>query len=74
MLWFPDTRRLNGGGIVSDPAYRAPGQHSNVHGNGEELSGDAHLGRQGSVRKALIGPRVEDYPENLRLVPHSKMA
>ena len=54
-LWFPATSRLMGRGVVGDPAYRAPVQCSNVHGNGEGLNGDAQLGSQGRVQKALIG-------------------
>ena len=44
-------------------------QRSNVHGIGEGLSGDAHLRRQGSVHKTLIGHGVDEYPERFRLVP-----
>ena len=51
------------GRIVGDPAYRAPVQCSNIHGNGEGLNGDAQLGRQGSVHKACVSPRVDEYPE-----------
>jgi hypothetical protein len=45
-LWFPDTRRLYGGGMVGDPTYRVPIQHANIYRNGQGLSGDAQLGRQ----------------------------
>lgn len=54
---------------MGDLAYRAPVQCSNVHENGEGLSGDIQLGSQGSVHKALISPRVNEYQERFRLVP-----
>ena len=43
------------GGLVGDLAYTAPVQRSNTHGNGELLSGDAQLGRQGNVHVAKKG-------------------
>ena len=39
---------------MSDPSYRAPAQRSNIHGNGDGLSGDVQLGSQCGVQKALI--------------------
>jgi hypothetical protein len=50
---------------VGDPAYRAPVQRSNIQRNGEGLSVDAQLGLQGSVHKALIFPRVDEYPREI---------
>jgi hypothetical protein len=39
--------------MVGDPAYRAPDQRSNIHGNGVELYWDALLGCQGNIHKRL---------------------
>ena len=43
-----------------------PVQRSNAHGNGEGLSGDAQLGSQSRVQKALIAPRVDEDLERFR--------
>ena len=43
---------------MSDPAYRAPVQHSNIHGSGE-----VRLGSQCGVEKALIGQIWIGYPQ-----------
>lgn len=53
---------------MGDLTIRAPVQHSNIHGNGEGLSGDVQLGSQCGVQKALIGPRVNEDPERFGLV------
>ena len=53
---------------MGDPANRAPIQHSNIHGNGEGMSGAVQLGGQGSVQKALIGPRVNEDSERFTMV------
>lgn len=53
-LWFPNTCRLMGVVLWVTRAYRAPDQRSNVHGNGEALSGDAQLRHQGSIPKKTM--------------------
>jgi hypothetical protein len=53
---------------MGNPTYRAPVQSSNIHGNGEGLSGDVHLGSQCGIQKALIGPRVNEDPKRFGLV------
>ena len=58
--------------MVGDPAYRAPFQHSNIHENGEGLSGDVQLGRQGNIHKTEIVPCVDEYLERLGLVSPQK--
>jgi hypothetical protein len=52
---------------MCDPNYKALVQRSNIHGNGEWLSGDGQLGSQCGVQKALIGPRVNEVLEKFGL-------
>ena len=54
--------------MVGDPAYSVPIQCSNIHGNGEGISGDAQLGRQGNIQKTCIDPQFDEYLERLGLV------
>jgi hypothetical protein len=53
---------------MGDPTYRAPVQRSNIHGNGEGLSGDVQFGSQCDIQKALIGSRLNEDPETFGLV------
>ncbi|XP_038869881.1 trace amine-associated receptor 1-like [Salvelinus namaycush] len=53
---------------MGDPTYRAPVQHSNIHGNGEGLGGDVQLRSQCVVQKVLIGPRFNEDQERFGLV------
>ena len=58
--------QVNGKRSLGNSANRAPIQRSDVHGNGERLCGDSQLQHQGSIHKALVSPRVNEYPERFR--------
>jgi hypothetical protein len=53
---------------VGDSANRAPIQYSDVHKVGKGLCGDTQLRHQGSVHKALVGPRVIEHSDEFGLV------
>jgi hypothetical protein len=59
--------------MVGNPAYRAPVQRSNIHANGEGLSGDAQLRHQGNVHKTHIGPESMSIWRDLDWSPHIKV-
>jgi hypothetical protein len=63
---------VDGSGVIGDPTYRAHVQHSNIHGNGEGLSGDVQLGSQCGILKALIAPPSQTQ-RDLDWFPHSRM-